>query len=158
MIRSGKHNPWKTTLTEETIKLLCDNIMTGIKPRQSGAYLGISPKLVDSWITKAHRDLADNKTDSIYYKLGIAINKANTDYAKARLQNIISQEGNTGGWQASKWLLEVHDPENYRPDSVTVNLKNDDVTEDQLDKLTSEELQTLLVLKEKMSVEQKAKE
>jgi hypothetical protein len=87
-------------LTEEIIKKICENILTGLPHKTAAERAGVPYKLFKKWMTAG--EAGDNQKYVEFYK---KIKMTDEEYKNNQLEVIkqMAREGNIG---ASRWLKE----------------------------------------------------
>lgn len=133
---------------------IIDSIHIGLKPYQAFLAAGLNPTSLSDICNTGRRDL-ENGVDSEPARFVAKVTAAQMEFIAGRLRNILNQEPDN--WNASKWLLEVFEPDTYTPRSNVALDASNFIGKDpavlhknQLQQLTTDELRTLLELRMKM--------
>ena len=133
---------------------IVDSIHIGLKPYQAFLAAGLNPNCMADVCNRGRVDL-ENGVDSENARFVAKVTAAQMEFIAGRLRNILNQEHDN--WNASKWLLEVFEPDTYTPKSNVALDASNFIAKDpavlhknQLQQLTTDELRTLLELRMKM--------
>ena len=110
----GKKYAAEGTLLErdkEIGKAMVDARRHGLPLRMCAAMAGISERTLRTWMDKGEEDMMIG-LDSPFARLSRAMRMANGAYVMERMEKI-NEASDAGNWQASAWLLERTEPQDY---------------------------------------------
>lgn len=133
-------------LTEEKIRVYCDEISLGNAMDLAAQSIGVAPRTVRGWLSRGKRWLESGKKptgkiDKLCFKFADSFRKAESNLASRHIANITRKAlSDKGPWQASAWLLERRWPEHFgnrlelRGSVKVIQICGLELTEDELKK------------------------
>lgn len=96
-------------LSNETIEKIAKYVEEGLPQDSVSALVDIQPSTLKSWLLRSKKE---DEKDPLIYKLGWAVAAAHARFVQKNVDNV-QTAGDSGSYQASQWLLEQRDPDNW---------------------------------------------
>ena len=97
---------------QERVKILLECIRLGMPIKYACANSSMDEATYYGYFKKAEKDFEAGKTSSVYIDFVKSVEKAKSEFIKNNMA-VIMKSAVKGSWQASAWLLERRNPEEF---------------------------------------------